>query len=148
MQQHRRDCPEEMGLRAEHSVAPRLFLRNHRENILGYSSVLSHCIFALTESISLPSFLFYLPWLFFKSVIGSMERVTETPAMKGSFGVLLTSAAALQMRRKTDPHLQPLFLCSVLNLNFMALIADYSATVMSPCCPSHSGHCAFQYLLH
>lgn len=41
MQQDKRDCPEDMGLRAEHSVAPGLLLRNHRENILG---VLSHCI--------------------------------------------------------------------------------------------------------
>lgn len=88
MQQHKKYCPEEMGLRAEHSVAPGLFLRNHSENILGYSSVLPHCIVALTESIVLPSFLFYLPWLSFKSVIGSMERVAEIPAMKGSFGLL------------------------------------------------------------
>lgn len=83
-----RDCAEETGLRAEHSVAPGLFLRNNRENILGCSSVLSHCIFALTENTHLPSFLFYLPWLSFKSVIGSIESVAETPAMKGSFGDL------------------------------------------------------------
>lgn len=88
MQQHKRDYPEETGLRAEHSAAPGVFLRNHRENILGYSSPLSYCIFALTESIGLPSFLLYLPWLSFESVIGSAERVAETPTMKGSFGVL------------------------------------------------------------
>lgn len=78
-----RDCPEEMGLRAEYSIASGLFLSNHRESILGYSSVLSHCIFALTENISLPFFLFYLPWLSFKSVIGSTEKVAES-----SYGVL------------------------------------------------------------
>lgn len=77
-----------------------------------------------------------------------MERVAETPAMKGSSGLLQTSAAALQMRRKIDPHLHPLFQRSVLNLNFMALIADCGAAVTSPCSPSHGGHCAFQYLLH
>lgn len=91
MQQHKRDYPEEMGLRAEHSVAPGLFLRNHRENILGYYFPLSHCIFALTESINLPSFLLYLPQLSFKSVVGPRERVAETPETdtpKGSFGVL------------------------------------------------------------
>lgn len=44
--------------------------------------------FALTESIGLPSIVFHLPWLSLKSVIGSMERITETLAMKGCFGVL------------------------------------------------------------
>lgn len=88
MQQHKRDYPEEIGLKAEHSVAPGLFLRNHGENILAYSSLLSHCVFAVTESISLSSFLLYLSWLSFKRVIGSMERVAETPSMKGGFGIL------------------------------------------------------------
>lgn len=62
MQQHKRHCPEEMGLRAEHSVAPGLLFRNHRENILGYSSVLSHCIFC-SDRKHWSSFLSLLPAL-------------------------------------------------------------------------------------
>lgn len=144
----KRDCPEEMRPRAEHSAAPGLLLRNCREYRLEYLSIVTHYTFALPECTVLPSFFFSLTYLFFKSVVVSMGRVGKTHATKGSSGLLQTSAAALQVRRKINPHLQPLFQRSVLNLNFMALIADYGAAVTSPCSPSHGGHCAFQYLLH
>ena len=93
-------------------------------------------------------FCFSLPCFFFKSMVVSMVRVGKTPATKGSSSLLQTSASALQVMRKTDPHLQPLLQRSVLNLNFMAVIAGYGAAVTSPCSPSHGGHCAFQCLLH
>ena len=59
----KRDCPEETRVRAEHSAAPGLLLRNCRENRLEYSSALLHCIFALPESTVLLSFLFLFPAL-------------------------------------------------------------------------------------
>lgn len=144
----RSDCPEDMGVRAKDSVVLGVLLRNYRENRLEYSSLLFRCIFALPESNILPSFFFSLPCLYFKSAVVLMGGVAEAAALRGSPGLLQTSAAALQRRRKIGPHLQPLFQCSVLNLNFMALMADYCAAVTSPCSPSHGGHCAFQYLLH
>lgn len=54
-----------------------------------------------------------------------------------------TSVASLQVRNEISPHLQPLLRSSVLNLNFMALIADYSNAIAKP--PSHSrrGQCDF-----
>lgn len=138
----RRNCSEETRVRAEPSAALGLLHRNCRENRLEYSFDFLHCIFALPESRA------SLSCLFFRIEVVSMDRVAETPAMKGSSGLLQTSAAALQMKRKTGLHLQPLLQRSVLNLNFMALIADDGAAVTSPCSPSHGGHCAFQYLLH
>lgn len=51
------------------------------------SSVLLHCIFSVQGSVDLPSFFFSLPCLFLKSVVVSMGRARDTPAMKGSSGL-------------------------------------------------------------
>lgn len=52
-----------------------------------------------------------------------------------------TSVASLQVRNKINP--QALFQSSVLNLIFMALIADYNNAITKPHSHSHSGQCDF-----